>query len=89
MLLQLNVQTELSVEDFSTLSSLVHDKQTEMKKEEVVFPNDKEFAPTDYNSQLMFDFEGLEERKLWCLGHNDLLNKVEDKIRNLVKVNQL
>jgi len=37
----------------------------------------------------MFDFEGLEERKLWCLGHNDLLTLVEEKIRKLVKVNEL
>jgi hypothetical protein len=37
----------------------------------------------------MFDYEGLEERKLWCLGHNDLLNLVEEKIRKLVKVNEL
>lgn len=55
----------------------------------MVFPNDKEFLPTDYNSQLMFDFEGLEERKLWCLGQNDLLKQVEEKIRKLVKVNEL
>lgn len=89
MLLDLNLESQLSETDQSVLSSLTHDRQTEMKKTEVKFPFDNEFTPTDYNSQLMFDFEGLEERKLWCLGHNDLLNQVEHKIRNLVKVNEL
>jgi len=41
----------------------------EMKRSEVIFPNDNDFGPNDWNSQRMFDIEGMEERKLWCLGN--------------------
>jgi len=45
MLLDLNSQSQLNIEDHKTLSLLQHDKSTEMRKDEVVFPNDKEFVP--------------------------------------------
>lgn len=36
-------------------------------KSDVIFPNDKDFPPVDHSSQLMYDMEGLEERKLFAL----------------------
>lgn len=55
-----------------------------MKRSELIFPNDNDIAPTDWNSQRMFDFEGLEERLLWCLCNEKQYNDIKESILNLV-----
>lgn len=57
----------MSDSDLLLLSNLTYDKSIEMKRAEVIFPNDSDFGPNDWSSQRMFDYEGMEERKLWCI----------------------
>lgn len=55
-----------------------------MKRSEVIFPNDNDFGPNDWNSQRMFDIEGMEERKLWCLGNEKQYTDIKESILKLV-----
>lgn len=72
-------------EEMEMLSSLhIIDKQRQFTNSDIKSPNDKDFGPKDWQSQKMFDLEGLEERKLFCMHNSDYSITIQNKINNII-----